>query len=228
MINAIELLVPLLGATAATFSAFLKNWSAKRRPVGSIVVDLGNGEQITVDGSEQARAAIRKILAEALSSPTVQTDIPVPYPSGEPRSAVESVLKVLNDGTSHFREIAEKASRPELREFFLSEADSRATFAQELKALLSSHQNEGASEPQGSRGSTHRVWGDLKAMLGNSERALLETAEQGEDQAKRAYQEALQKTAFRSPQTREVLMRQLAYISESQAKVKAFQSESRS
>lgn len=37
----------------------------------------------------------------------------------------------------------------------------------------------------------HRTWGDLKAKLGGGDHTLLETAEQGEDEAKKAYADAL-------------------------------------
>ena len=37
----------------------------------------------------------------------------------------------------------------------------------------------------------HRAWGDLKAKLGSGDLGLLETAEQGEDTAKKAYKDAL-------------------------------------
>ena len=41
-------------------------------------------------------------------------------------------------------------------------------------------------------GAVHRTWGDLKAKLGGGDHTLLETAEQGEDAAKKAYKEALE------------------------------------
>ena len=40
-------------------------------------------------------------------------------------------------------------------------------------------------------GTLHRVWGDLKAKLGSGDHGLLETAETGEDEAKKAYADAL-------------------------------------
>ncbi len=40
-------------------------------------------------------------------------------------------------------------------------------------------------------GAIHRTWGDLKAKLGAGDHGLLETAEQGEDEAKKAYEKAL-------------------------------------
>jgi uncharacterized protein (TIGR02284 family) len=41
-------------------------------------------------------------------------------------------------------------------------------------------------------GAIHRTWADLKASLGGGDHSLLETAEQGEDAAKKAYREALE------------------------------------
>jgi len=40
-------------------------------------------------------------------------------------------------------------------------------------------------------GTIHRAWGDLKAKLGAGDHGLLETAEQGEDEAVKAYEKAL-------------------------------------
>jgi uncharacterized protein (TIGR02284 family) len=39
-------------------------------------------------------------------------------------------------------------------------------------------------------GAIHRSWGDLKAELVGDAHTLLDTAEQGKDAAKKAYQEA--------------------------------------
>ena len=40
-------------------------------------------------------------------------------------------------------------------------------------------------------GTLHRAWGELKAKVGVSDHQLLETAEQGEDAAKKVYADAL-------------------------------------
>jgi uncharacterized protein (TIGR02284 family) len=42
-------------------------------------------------------------------------------------------------------------------------------------------------------GAVHRTWGDIKAHLGGGDHTLLETAEAGEDTAKKAYKDALEK-----------------------------------
>ena len=41
----------------------------------------------------------------------------------------------------------------------------------------------------------HRFWGDMKGKLVGGDHTLLETAEQGEDTAKKAYQDALNQGA---------------------------------
>ena len=41
-------------------------------------------------------------------------------------------------------------------------------------------------------GALHRAWADVKAKLGGGDHTLLETAEQGEDEAKKAYKDALE------------------------------------
>ena len=66
----------------------------------------------------------------------------------------------------------------------------------------------------------HRAWGELKARLGGGDHALLATAEQGEDEAKKAYEEALNGEDFPLP-LREVLLRQQRHILAAHDRVKA-------
>jgi uncharacterized protein (TIGR02284 family) len=65
----------------------------------------------------------------------------------------------------------------------------------------------------------HRAWGDLKAHLGGGDHALLETAEAGEDSAKKAYQEALDKEL--PLPIKQLLTTQYAHIQVSHDYVKA-------
>ena len=65
----------------------------------------------------------------------------------------------------------------------------------------------------------HRVWGDLKAHLGaGSDHQLLATSEQGEDVAKKAYKEALEKEL--PLPVRQLLTEQQAHINISHDYVK--------
>lgn len=129
---------------------------------------------------------------------------------------VKTVVQVLNDGERGFADIGEHLQSPELKTFFLQESQKRGEFAREVEAAA------GLSDVGGTAtGSVHRVWGDLKAKLGGGDHTLLETAEQGEDAAKKAYQEALSDSGLDS-NVRAVLQRQQPHIQASHDKVKAY------
>jgi uncharacterized protein (TIGR02284 family) len=61
----------------------------------------------------------------------------------------------------------------------------------------------------------------VKGSLGGSDHTLLETAEQGEDAAKKAYAEALKNNEL-PPAIRTLLLEQQPHINASHDKVKAF------
>ncbi len=130
---------------------------------------------------------------------------------------VKTVIQVLHDGERGFVDIGEHLKSPELKTFFLQEATTRGQFARELQA------SAGVSEDVGgtASGTVHRVWGDLKANLGGGDHTLLETAEQGEDVAKKAYKEALDDAALPSG-VRTVLQKQQLHIQASHDKVKGY------
>ncbi|HLI75717.1 MAG TPA: PA2169 family four-helix-bundle protein [Acidobacteriaceae bacterium] len=130
---------------------------------------------------------------------------------------VKTVIQVLNDGARGFADIGEHLKSPELKTFFLEEGHIRAQFARELQAAAGVSEDVGGT----ASGSIHRVWGDLKANLGGGDHTLLETAEQGEDAAKKAYKEALEDTGLDS-NVRSVLQRQQPHIQVSHDKVKAY------
>jgi uncharacterized protein (TIGR02284 family) len=80
----------------------------------------------------------------------------------------------------------------------------------------------GVSEDVGgtASGTVHRAWGDVKAHLGGGDHTLLETAEQGEDAAKKAYKEALEDSDVTGP-VRELIVRQHTHVLELHDMVKA-------
>lgn len=98
----------------------------------------------------------------------------------------------------------------------MSESTTRATYAREVAAAAGVTEDVGGT----TAGSVHRVWGDLKAKLGGGDHTLLETAEQGEDAVKKAYQEALESSDVTGP-VRSVLQSQQASIQASHDRVKA-------
>lgn len=135
----------------------------------------------------------------------------------ETNELVETVIQVLNDGARGFKDIGEHLNSAELKTYFLQESHIREQFARELQAAAGVAKDVGGT----ASGTVHRVWGDLKAHLGGGDHTLLETAEQGEDAAKKAYQEALASNNTDS-QVRAVLQRQQPHIQASHDKVKAY------
>jgi uncharacterized protein (TIGR02284 family) len=109
----------------------------------------------------------------------------------EMQRALNSLISTLLDSQKGFADIGEHLKDEALKRYFLAESLKRASFRGELEEVL--HQNgvHDIKESGTTTGAIHRVWGDLKAKLGGGDHTLLETAEQGEDVAKKAYADAL-------------------------------------
>ncbi len=133
---------------------------------------------------------------------------------------VKTVIQVLHDGERGFADIGEHLKNPSTKTFFLQEAKTRGTFATELESEYGTDSGESNDIGGTSAGTVHRIWGDLKANLGGGDHTLLETAEQGEDAAKKAYKEALEDTSI-SGSMRSILQRQQGHIQQSHDQVKA-------
>ncbi len=129
---------------------------------------------------------------------------------------VKTVIEVLNDGQKGYADIGEHIKDPAMKSFFMSESQTRGTFSSELASA------SGLTDVGGTAAAAvHRTWGDLKANLGGGDHTLLETAEQGEDAAKKAYGEALGDSGVTGP-VREILQQQQSHILSSHNKVKVF------
>jgi uncharacterized protein (TIGR02284 family) len=135
----------------------------------------------------------------------------------EVSSAVKTVIEVLHDGHEGFAQIAEHLKNSTAKKFFMEESATRAKFEHELKHAAGVSKDVGGT----TAGAVHRAWSDIKAHLGGGDHTLLETAEQGEDAAKKAYKEALEDPDTQSS-IREILVRQQSHIAASHDKVKAF------
>jgi uncharacterized protein (TIGR02284 family) len=109
----------------------------------------------------------------------------------ETERALNSLISTLLDSQKGFADIGEHLKDETLKRYFLAESLKRASFRGDLEEIL--HQNgvHDIKESGTTAGTLHRVWADLKASLGGGDHALLETAEQGEDEAKKAYKDAL-------------------------------------
>ena len=134
--------------------------------------------------------------------------------------AVRTVIEVLHDGEKGFKSLGEELKDPTAKRYFTEEAATRGKFASELESALGSATGEKVTEGGTASGAIHRTWGELKAKMGGSDHTLLETAEQGEDAAKKAYEEVLKMDNVPAPVIN-ILKQQQTHILASHDKVKA-------
>ncbi len=112
--------------------------------------------------------------------------------NAEFEKVVKEVINVLEDGQKGFADIGEHLKDDTLKRYFLAESLKRAAFRGELENELHRHGVKDVHEEGTTAGALHRTWGDLKAKIfGTDDHSLLATAEQGEDQAKKIYKDAL-------------------------------------
>ncbi len=104
---------------------------------------------------------------------------------------LKSVINSLEDSHKGFADIGEHLKDPQLKQFFLTESLKRESFKGDLESELHRAGVHDVEEAGTTAGALHRWWGDLKAKVVSGDHELLATAEQGEDVAKKAYQDAL-------------------------------------
>ena len=102
------------------------------------------------------------------------------------KDIVRDVVEVLHDGQKGFAELGKHLQDSQVKTFFMNESLTRSKFAGELESAAGLESDPGGT----ASGAMHRFWGDLKGKMGGGDHTLLETAEQGEDVVKKAYQDA--------------------------------------
>jgi uncharacterized protein (TIGR02284 family) len=137
----------------------------------------------------------------------------------EVEETLKSVIQSLIDGQEGFQKIGEELKNPKLKHYFLAESLKRASFRGDIETVLHQDGVHDIKESGTVSGAIHRTWGELKVKLGGGDHTLLETAEQGEDAAKKAYKEALEKEL--PLPVHEMLSTQYAHIQTSHDYVKA-------
>ena len=138
---------------------------------------------------------------------------------------LRSVIESLIDGQEGFQKIGENLKDESLKRYFLAESLKRAQFRGALEEVLHQEGVHDVKESGTVSGAVHRTWGDLKAHLGGGDHTLLETAEQGEDAAKKAYKDALDKEL--PLPVHQLLSTQYAHIQTSHDYVKAARDSSK-
>lgn len=133
---------------------------------------------------------------------------------------VRSVIQILHDGQKGLAAIGSELKDETAKHFFLEETQMRASFAAELENELHRLGVHDVHESGTAAGTVHRVWGDLKAKLGGGDHTLLETAEQGEDEAKQKYADALNENL--PGNIGDLLRQQQVHILESHNRIRDF------
>ena len=134
--------------------------------------------------------------------------------------SLRDLIEILQDGHQGFLELEKNLKDPEARQIFRQETLARAGFAGELEEELHRMGVKDVKVSPTTAGKVHRAWGELKNRLGGGDHALLATAEKGEDEAKKAYEEALSTDDISLP-VREILLRQQRHILAAHDKIKA-------
>ena len=146
----------------------------------------------------------------------------MPNPSNtllELESTLRQVIETLIDGQEGLQKIGDDLKDEKLKRHFLAESLRRAQFRGELEAVLHQEGVHDVNESGTASGTVQRAWAGLKATLGGSDHTLLATAEEGEDEAKAAYANALKKEL--PLPVRQLLTTQAAHIATSHDFVKA-------
>ena len=144
----------------------------------------------------------------------------------ETKLALRGLINVLQDSQKGFADIGEHLHNDILKRYFLAESLKRANFRAELENELHRLGQHDVHETGTAVGTVHRVWGDLKAKLSSGDHGLLVTAEQGEDVAKKGYEDAL-KVELPLP-IKQMLTEQQAHVLISHDYVKRARDESKS
>lgn len=106
-------------------------------------------------------------------------------------SILNGLIETCRDGQEGFKEAADNATSPELKNFFRDVSRERARFVGELQQEVRTL--GGDPEKSGSTaGALHRVWIDVKGTLtGKDDGSILNECERGEDSAVKTFEDAL-------------------------------------
>lgn len=172
--------------------------------MGSGTMHMGSGDT----GTTGAAAAVGSMQAAGDNSGDRSDVIDV----------LQDLVECSKDGEYGFRECAEQAKRADLKSLFTERAEGCRRGAQELNDLI--RQLGGKAEDGGSAmGAVHRGWVSVKtAFTSFDDKAVLEEAERGEDNAKARYRKAIQKNL--PDNVRQVVQRQLEAVERNHDQVK--------
>ncbi|KPX88708.1 Uncharacterized protein ALO63_04007 [Pseudomonas amygdali pv. mori] len=144
-------------------------------------------------------------------------------------SILNDLIETSKDGEEGFRTSAEHAKSAQVKSFLTNRSTEVAAAVRELQAEVTAL----GGKPEDSSsvsGALHRAWVNLKSMVtSDDDKAVLEEVEKGEDVAKKAYREALEKARAKnvSPNVIALIEKQQAGVLANHDKVKALRDAAR-
>ncbi|RMR55412.1 hypothetical protein ALP83_04919 [Pseudomonas syringae pv. actinidiae] len=144
-------------------------------------------------------------------------------------SILNDLIETSKDGEEGFRTSAEHAKSAQVKSFLANRSTEVAAAVRELQAEVTAL----GGKPEDSSsvsGALHRAWVNLKSMVtSDDDKAVLEEVEKGEDVAKKAYREALEKARAKNvaPNVIALIEKQQAGVLANHDKVKALRDAAR-
>ena len=133
-------------------------------------------------------------------------------------SVIEDLIETCKDGQKGYQDAASYVKRPDLKTYFNEQSLERSRFAGELQAELPRLGEPDKKVSASVSAALHRAWIDTKVSFGAGDKAILESVEAGEDNAKKAYEKAL--SGSLPTNVAEIVRRQAASVQKAHDKVK--------
>jgi uncharacterized protein (TIGR02284 family) len=102
---------------------------------------------------------------------------------------LENLVEICRDGQNGYRDGAEHAKDPQLKQFLNQTSLERAKFAGDLESEAVRQGKADVDRSGSTMGAMHRGWTELKASLGGGDDSILSSMETGDSHAKDKYDE---------------------------------------
>jgi uncharacterized protein (TIGR02284 family) len=140
-------------------------------------------------------------------------------------SVMEDLIETCKDGQKGYQDAASHVKRSDLKTFFNEQSLERARFGGELQQERIRLGKPDKKDSGSVSAALHRAWIDTKVSMGAGDKAILESVEAGEDNAKKAYEKAMNSDLPEG--IAQIVHRQAASVQAAHDKVKMLRDEAK-